>query len=361
MDKKFVPRAVASRQPRRTSLKAKTSTVTAASFSTRRWKKLDVASGPLSAGSTEVPQASSSVSFSLPPEAEAVERKQVDLAWLATPPLERQPPQDEVLKLPFELFYHVITLLKPIERVALALTNRRLATVVQLWASGKPARAPSHAQQPLLLHGPTSPLYRLVVPDGTAQTLVSFPHFASNFALTTTEVQLLQRTEHRDAPKVLACSNCLSFSHTASTGYHISVPPLVNLTKLRKKMMRNPKVRWLLQEEEPAITRVCIWFKTCRVDVSFSTRLCLVKNVKQTHMYIGVRSAWGQSTILYRSRDYIGRHRNNSNRGWQKIRSLMDRRLDRQSYSTPHTLEVSHIALIKYKRIPEQRVKRLGF
>jgi len=118
MDKKFVPRAVASGQPRRTSSKVKAPAAMAASFSTRRWEKLDVASGPLSAGSTEVPQASSSISFSLPLEAAATEMKQVDLAWLATPPLKRQPPQDEVLKLPFELFYNVITLLKPIERVA---------------------------------------------------------------------------------------------------------------------------------------------------------------------------------------------------------------------------------------------------
>lgn len=97
------------------------------------------------------------------------------------------------------------------------------------------------------------------MPDGTSQTLVSLPHFASNFALTTTEAQLLQRTEHRDVPKVLACTNCPSFSHTASTGYHISVPPLVALTNLRRRMMRNPKVRWLPQGEQPAITRLCIW------------------------------------------------------------------------------------------------------
>jgi len=69
----------------------------------------------------------------------------------------------------------------------------------------------------------------------TSQTLISFPDFASNFALTATEAQLLQGTEHCDVPKILACNNCLSFSHTTSTGYHISVPPLVALSERATK------------------------------------------------------------------------------------------------------------------------------
>jgi len=150
----------------------------------------------------------------------------------------------------------VISLLEPIERVALALTSKKLATVIRSWAGGRPAITPLHQQPPLILHGPTTPRLRLVVPDSTSQTLVSFPHFASTFALTTSEAQL---PEHRHAPKVIACNNCLSFSHTASTGYHISKPPLVELTEVRTTMMQNPKTRWLLRGELPAITQLCIW------------------------------------------------------------------------------------------------------